>query len=302
MAPTLGHTFDANLTLGAFQIGVLVSYMLFGVTTTQAYIYSNRFPEDPRRIKYLVLFVWLCELGHAMCIGHTLYTTTITNYGHPERLARAPASLSAALFFSGFVGASVQGFFATRIYTFGKNLIISCICWFLSFLRMVASIAGFVFALQMTTLAQYETDYGWLLSTILIIGAVVDLIIAITLVYHLSKHRHMAYKRTIAVMDKLIKWTIETGVITSAGGIITLVCFQTMKENYIWLGFFAVMARLFSNSLFASLNARTGLRPKTDDVVSFKLSNGPPSFLQKLEIGMKKVTTVTTDTTGSISK
>lgn len=39
---------------GALQIGVLVSYVLFGVTTTQAYIYYDRFPDDSPKLKALV--------------------------------------------------------------------------------------------------------------------------------------------------------------------------------------------------------------------------------------------------------
>jgi hypothetical protein len=39
---------------GVFQIGVLISYVLFGVTTTQAYIYYSRFPDDSPKIKGLV--------------------------------------------------------------------------------------------------------------------------------------------------------------------------------------------------------------------------------------------------------
>lgn len=43
-----------DLPPGAMLIGVLFSYVLFGVTTTQVYIYSNRFPNDSRKIKLLV--------------------------------------------------------------------------------------------------------------------------------------------------------------------------------------------------------------------------------------------------------
>jgi hypothetical protein len=39
---------------GAYQIGVLVSYMLFGVTTAQTYIYYGRFPDDSPKFKALV--------------------------------------------------------------------------------------------------------------------------------------------------------------------------------------------------------------------------------------------------------
>ncbi|KAJ7125219.1 hypothetical protein C8R44DRAFT_875040 [Mycena epipterygia] len=49
--------FDANVTLGALEIGVLISYTLFDLATLQAYIYFDRFSEDPRRLKCLVAFV-----------------------------------------------------------------------------------------------------------------------------------------------------------------------------------------------------------------------------------------------------
>jgi hypothetical protein len=42
---------DLAASLGAVQIGVFVSHVLFGVTTTQTYIYYSRFPEDSQKIK-----------------------------------------------------------------------------------------------------------------------------------------------------------------------------------------------------------------------------------------------------------
>jgi hypothetical protein len=43
---------------GAYELGVLISYILLGVTTTQAYVYYSRFPNDSRKLKYLVAFMW----------------------------------------------------------------------------------------------------------------------------------------------------------------------------------------------------------------------------------------------------
>ncbi|KAJ7468579.1 hypothetical protein FB451DRAFT_376321 [Mycena latifolia] len=292
MAPT----FDANSTLGAFEIGVLVSYVLFGVTTTQLYIYSNRFPDEPPRVRFLVIFVWLGELVHAISIGHTLYVTTITDFGHPERFARPPISLPIALLFSGIVGASVQAFFAHRIYKFTESLYIPCACWTLSSIRMGFTTASFVYALRMVTLAAYEAQWGWLFYVILVLSAVVDVIIAATLVYYLYKRRSFAYRGTVAVMDKLIRWTIETGVVTSAGGIITLICFLTLENTYIWLGCFAVLARLFSNSLLASLNARASLRPGADNGLPY--SDVLPSFVQRIDIDIKATEVLTQSSSG----
>ncbi|KAJ7108853.1 hypothetical protein C8R43DRAFT_184958 [Mycena crocata] len=273
MAPSL--SFDPNPTLGALQIGVLVSYVLFGVTTTQTYMYYTRFPNDTPKFKLMVAFIWFCELAHAICIGHTLYVVTISDYGHPERLVRTPESLSTAILFSGIVGPCVQAFFSFRIYVLSKKLYVPCVCWLLSFLRMVGSVSVFILALEMVSLASYEAQWGWLLTTILAVGAGVDLIIASTLVYLLSKKRDLGHKSTAATVDKLIKWTIETGVVTSAGGIIMLICFETMKDNFVWLAWFVVLARLFSNSVLASLNSRASLREMKEDVIGMTSSTVP---------------------------
>ena len=54
VAPSPTTSAYSMCTLGALQIGVLVSYLLFGVTTTQTYIYYGRFPDDSRGLKFLV--------------------------------------------------------------------------------------------------------------------------------------------------------------------------------------------------------------------------------------------------------
>ncbi|KAJ7640802.1 hypothetical protein DFH06DRAFT_1097928 [Mycena polygramma] len=279
--PSLEPIPSFNNTLGALQIGVLVSYLLFGVTTSQAYFYYTRFPEDDRKIKIFAAFIWICELAHAICIGHALYTVTILDFGQPERLVRAPKSMSTAILFSGIVSPCVQVFLALRIYWLSQKTfkVIPCLCWTLSFLEVVMSCALFALGLQMKSLAGYVVQWGWLIISVLAVGAGVDWIIAATLVYLLAGQREFAHNRTAVAVDKLIKWTIETGLVTSAGGIAILICFLTMKDNFIWLGFFVVLARSFSNSLFASLNSRATLRAMKarEDLRTFSLarSTGP---------------------------
>lgn len=56
---------------------------------------------------------------------------------------------------------------------------------------------AFAEALAMDSLAQYESQWGWLLTTILAIGASLDLVIAATLVFYLTQQRSGAYKRSV---------------------------------------------------------------------------------------------------------
>ncbi|KAJ7823853.1 hypothetical protein B0H14DRAFT_2825488 [Mycena olivaceomarginata] len=243
-------SFNVNTTIGIFQIGVLISYVLFGVTTTQSYIYYSRFPEDSSNLKALVAFVWICELGHAICMGHALYIYTILDYAHPERLLGAfPISGSISPFFVGLIVACVQGFFSFRIYALSKRLYIPILSWTMSLMRLAAHTVMGVEAVRMTSWASYEAQWRPLLTAIWIVSAANDVLITTTLVYLLYRQRSHVHKRTVAVMDKIILWTVETGMLTSVSGIM-MICFLTM-ENFVWLAFYAVEARVFSNSLLA---------------------------------------------------
>ncbi|KAJ6564568.1 hypothetical protein B0H19DRAFT_80456 [Mycena capillaripes] len=252
--------FNLHLTIGAYQIGVLVSYILFGVTTTQTYVYYSRFPDDSLKIKALVAFVWVCEFGHALCLGHTLYIYTISDYMHPERLAgNAPLSLATAVFLASVITACVQGFFSFRIYAFSKKILISMVIWVLVSLRLLGGTVSFVTGLMISP-ARWEAHWGWLATSVLSVSVAADLTITGTLVFLLYGQRISDHKRTVALVDKLIAWTIETGMLTSGSGICALVFILRMPTSFVYLAFNVIETRVFSNSLLASLNSRAALR------------------------------------------
>ncbi|KAF7351255.1 hypothetical protein MSAN_01557000 [Mycena sanguinolenta] len=286
-------SFNPHTTIGAYELGVLVSYILLGVTTTQVYMYWSRFPNDPPRLRYLVALLWALEMAHAICIGCTLYQMTVSDYGQPERLILIPPSLAIAVVFSGIVGGAVQSFFAARIYHISKSLYIPCLSWTLSFSRLLGSIAVCYYGLRLPTIPDFEMQFGWLLNSLWSVASANDVLIAVTLVYWLSRCRREAGKRTVALVDKLIAWTMETGVVTSAAGVASLLCFATMKSNYIWIAFFVVNARLYSNSLLASLNSRASLKTMAEktqshaagSVVGFKATGSRSDFSSDTAVG-----------------
>ncbi|KAF7377838.1 hypothetical protein MSAN_00207300 [Mycena sanguinolenta] len=281
-------------SLGALEIGVLVSYLLFGVTTTQTYIYYNRFPDDSPKLKAMVAFIWVCECGHAICIGQGLYNYTITNYGQPESLASLPKSILTSTFLTAVITSIVHGFFAFRIYSLTKKLYICFIISILMFLRLLATTALSFVAMSEALLVPFENRFEWLVISTLTISATIDSTIAVILVVSLRNQSRDVAKRTTALVDKLIAWTIETAGITSVSSIITFLCFVTMTHNFIWLGVQVVSARgehvqsphqgysdlsaVFSNSLLASLNSRVTLREM--DKLTVTLQSLPPTIPQ----------------------
>jgi len=251
---------NLNPTLGALEIGYAISTFLFGVTTVQAYLYYHHFADDPPKTKTLVTAVWLLELAHAISVSHGLYMETIIQYGEPEKLIKLPFGYDSCLFFSSGIALLAQCFFARRVWIVTESKFLPIICYVMASLRFIGSILLAVEAYQMVTLKEYQDKWEWLITFVLVDGACVDVIIASSLCYNLISHRSSVTVRTVRLLDQLIMWTIQTGLVTSLAAVAMTICFFTMKNNFVWLGVYMFLSRLFSNSLLASLNARSNLR------------------------------------------
>ncbi|KAJ7119030.1 hypothetical protein C8R44DRAFT_982724 [Mycena epipterygia] len=274
----ISPNFDVNTTLGALEIGILVSYVLFGVTTTQTYIYYGRFPDDSRGVKFLVALVWSCEVAHLICIGQPLYHATISDFENPQRILLVPTAVPISFLFSSITGTCVQGFFSFRIYRLSKSLYIPAFSWMLSFLRVAFAILAVIYeGHSKVSIFTFEAQRAWILYIVWGASMVNDLIIAATLVYWLYQQRINAQMKTLALVDKLIEWTIETGVVSwrviypfrflifqepelSTATTLASVFYLTMKDNFIWVAVYTVISNLYANSLLASLNSRATLR------------------------------------------
>jgi len=199
----------------------------------------------------------------------------IQDIGHPELITTIPQSLGVSTLFNAIVSTCVQGFLSFRIYRLWKRLFIPLLTWTLSFLFLGATAVVFVVGLQSIAFPLFEKQWGWLLDSLWSVAAANDLLIALTLVFWLCRRRDEALLQMTPVVDKLIGWTIETGVVTSAAAILNLVCFVTMKNNFIWIAWYVVTARLYSNSFLASLNSRATLRSMN---TTNKLAISGPSY------------------------
>ncbi|KAJ3780954.1 hypothetical protein GGU10DRAFT_368209 [Lentinula aff. detonsa] len=260
-----------DATLGALEIGVLVAGVLFGVITAQVYIHHKSFPRESLWIKHgLVDFMWIIELGHTICVFHAIYFYTVTRFGDADALAVLPASIGAAVVLHGIVLLIVQGFFTYRIALFsGKPYIVPVLSGILIFCQMLAV---YVLSAQLITVAtkslrEFMDKWEWLMFTVLILRAIADVLISGSLVYHLVRCRHGTFKSTVAVVDKLILWSIETGIVTSMLGFLSIILYLTLKTTYAWLALLMFIPKVFSNAMLANMNSRVELQNMSRSVV-----------------------------------
>ncbi|KDR74777.1 hypothetical protein GALMADRAFT_157357 [Galerina marginata CBS 339.88] len=98
--------------------------------------------------------------------------------------------------------------------------------------------------------------WKWLITTLFTISSTVDIIVTMNLAYYLLKSRKPNSQKNSLIIDKVIAWTIQSGLVSSLTGLGMLICFLAMPNNYIWLSIFLFLSRIFSTSLLASLNGR----------------------------------------------
>ncbi|KAH0582343.1 hypothetical protein H2248_010291 [Termitomyces sp. 'cryptogamus'] len=250
---------NLSATLGALEIGVLVSIFLFGVVTVQTFTYYKKFPDDRWSLRAFVGFIWVLELLHAIGMIHMIYYYSVIRYGDLEAILELTAGADIFIFMAAIIAPAVEGFFAHRIYALSSRWIIPSITWLLCLLRCISTLPLGVVCHGTQDLLATKDEWQWLFVTTFVLSATTDVFNTVSLCYYLWPHRGTNFRSTKTIIDKLILWTIQTGLVTSCDTTIQLILFF-VHDDYIWVAFYLISTRLFSNSLMASLNARTNFR------------------------------------------
>ncbi|KAJ7651015.1 hypothetical protein FB45DRAFT_29626 [Roridomyces roridus] len=272
MDPTASPSFDG--TRGALEIGIVGCAFLFGITTVQVYLYHRTYTGDSRFLKSLVATVWLLELTHTIVTAHAVYFETIKNSANPLLLTTMPLSLAVSLLVEALITFLTEGFFTYRIFVMYSTPLIAVGLWFLIFLRLVASVAYFAVCFLPVSIAEpfnvFEEKWSWLVEVPQAMGAAIDILIALALCTYYLRHKESDIASTRILIDKLISWAVSTGLLTSVVSLLTLIFFITMKDNLAWIVTYLWLAKVYSNSLLASLNARNGMRETANHGLSYK--------------------------------
>jgi hypothetical protein len=108
-----------------------------------------------------------------------------------------------------------------------------------------------------------KLEVGWIFTAWLVLSALADTLIAITMVDYL-KENETGYGITDDLIAKITRATLQTGIILTTWAIAHLLCFITMTNN-VHMFFAATSAKLYTTSLFSLLNARSGWNAMHED-------------------------------------
>ncbi|KAI1793100.1 hypothetical protein LXA43DRAFT_1127559 [Ganoderma leucocontextum] len=246
-------------TMGALLIGVIISGVFYGVSVSQVYYYYTRYQHDPLYLKLLVLAVLMTDTAHQGLISHTVYWYFVTTYGDPAALGRLSPTIIVEVFFNAFTALFVQCFFAVRVYRLsGKKVWLVIPVGLLIAAEFSIIMAYSIKAMAFKTYLDL-TRLKALSVSVNAIAAAGDVCIAAILCTILQTSK-TGFQKSNLIINKLMVFSVNTGLLTSICACMSLITILALPNTSVYICFFFLMGRLYSNSLMATLNARKRLR------------------------------------------
>jgi len=196
---------------------------------------------------------------HQALITHTVYTYTITDWGNPAQLQVLVWSLLVEVIFTGITAFVVQSFLTIRIWRLsGRNVYITGTAATLVLGGLLSCIIYLSRAFKYKTLEGLANVKAESMS-VNVIGAAADVLISGTLCTLLNFSR-TGFHKSDAIINKLIIFTVNTGLLTSLCALASLISILVAGNTFVYIAFFFCLGRLYTNSLLATLNARKTIR------------------------------------------
>ncbi|ESK92422.1 hypothetical protein Moror_4553 [Moniliophthora roreri MCA 2997] len=254
---------DVPKTLGALLIGALFASLCSGGVVIQTLLYLKLYPSDSPSLKSLVLIIWLLDTFHTAFIWGALWEYLVDFYGKPDLIDRISWTLAMSIVFTAILTFCTHCFFAHRILKLSKkNWWLTAPIFVLAVLRLTSASGTTAQMLKLQSFAKFRDEVHWLFTLGLALSCMVDILITGSLFFLLQTSRGDAGNLNV-VIDTLILYTFETGSITAAATIVSMICWIAMPTNLIFMGLHFVIGKLYANSFLVTLNTRRNLREQS---------------------------------------
>ncbi|KAJ7700184.1 hypothetical protein B0H16DRAFT_775006 [Mycena metata] len=243
---------------GPLLLAFSVDWALFAVLTVQLYLYYQAFPNDMVFTKVLVYTVYCITLTQVIFVTIDAFNTFGYRFGDPSALISTAFRWLwlVSPIFGGIVACIVQSFYAFRLYRFSGSWIAPSIITFAALGMCGMGIFGGVSGRESLKLGVKLQTPTVVISTIILVGtALIDVTIAGCMTYYLTKS-DPGFRRTHTLVTKLIRLSIETGVITALAAILTLALFFGIPGKTYFAVPSSSISTVYANTLLAVLNSR----------------------------------------------
>ncbi|KAK7453320.1 hypothetical protein VKT23_011999 [Stygiomarasmius scandens] len=178
--------------------------------------------------------------------------------GEMSVIANSPIFLRADGVVTALISTPVQIFMAWRI----RVVMQSWIPFVLVTIFAIASLTGSIWlAISVTNSPQFQSFNSFRAAPItwLVTSAAADILIAVYLVYGLSKKKSKVSQLNDQI-NRIIRFAIQTGAITAVAALADAIVFVSVPDTTIFFSWDLALSKLYSNTLLSSINARNSWR------------------------------------------
>ncbi|KAI0706370.1 hypothetical protein C8Q76DRAFT_156810 [Earliella scabrosa] len=245
-------------TFGSVLVGTFVGLLLYGITLHQSYRYGRNYTKDRTILKALVATVLLLETFNTVLSAHICYYYLVSNYFEPRKLLFGSWSVRLLPLSSGLVICTSQSFFARRVIVVGEMY-----RWvaFVAIALLIGELGFFAAATAEAFIRPSFASFShvtWLISSGSGMAVTADLLLTTVLIISLRKSR-TGVRRTDSMIDVLIMYSINTGLVTGIFNILSLALSIAYPDKLLYASFGIAGTKLYATSLLAALNSRQSL-------------------------------------------
>uniref|UniRef100_A0A0W0G027 DUF6534 domain-containing protein n=1 Tax=Moniliophthora roreri TaxID=221103 RepID=A0A0W0G027_MONRR len=257
---------------GPLLIGYLLHWGLFGALCMQIYLYYIAFPNDRAMAKALAYGVYILEVIETGLITQSAYAAYGSGFGNPGALLDLQLTWLAIPIMGAIVAFVGQMFFAWRIHVLSKSLYIPFVVLAFSVTSSTAGIVTGIYALEAGKLNRMNSQKETISASLWCgSSALCDLVIAASMTFYLSKIKN-GFKRTEAMIRKLIRVTVETGTMTAAIASLCLILFLSFPNTTYYSSISLIIPKTYANTIFVILNSRMQIKNGRDPDFSTAMS------------------------------
>ncbi|KAI0788213.1 hypothetical protein C8Q74DRAFT_666507 [Fomes fomentarius] len=253
------HSVDS--TLGAFLIGTIIGLVLYGLVIHKVWTYFKAgYSSDGIFLKAMVALLFSINTAHVFLCCHACYWYLVLNHGRQNVLQAAPWSIKFVPTTMIAVIFIVHLFYIRRIYLVGSPLMRKLLV-VVGFNILCANIFAIIAAIEAWQLKTVEDwrGYTWLCSVAFGFVLATDIILTTMIIMFLRNNR-TGLKSTETLLNKLILYAVNTGLLTSTLGLLALV-FDALRlpNNMVFLAVSMSNIQTYVLSVLTVLNSRTSL-------------------------------------------
>ncbi|KAF9449705.1 hypothetical protein P691DRAFT_536687 [Macrolepiota fuliginosa MF-IS2] len=229
-------------TFGALLLGGLYASLLSGAVALQVIIYFKMYGGDHTKIKALVLLIWVLDVLHTALVWAGLWNYLIGFFGQAHHIDIIPWAVSTTVAITGVLTFAVHCAQVSR-----RNWYLVVPITFLALCRLISAVATTAEMIKVGILSEFRSHFHWLFTLGLALSTIVDILITGSLFFLLKTSRTSDFNLN-AVIDTLILYAFETGSLTTAGTIVSMICWLAMSNNLIFMGLHFVIAKCESHT------------------------------------------------------